>query len=183
MTMPFKEALAARCRLDDAVSAQAGAVNTVLLGPTLCGSNTDGPAVVERIRRHLDPHGAKVAILGSGGTARASAVALGEAGADVLLLGRTPERVAAAARATGASGGSLDDLSDVAWDVLVQATPLGADGTRFLDPMRLTRPPRPRRGVRTAHDRARARCAVARPGDDRRSSSSWPRRGRCSSHA
>ena len=138
VTTPFKEELSARCRPDDDVAAAAGAVNTVHIGAVLRGSNTDGPAVVERISRHLDPRGARVAILGAGGTARGCGVALSRAGAEVALFGRSPERVGRAARAIGARAGTIDDLADLAWDVLIHATPQGGDGTRFVAPESLS---------------------------------------------
>jgi len=138
VTQPFKEALAERCAPGDEAAARAGAVNTVRLAPVPLGFNTDGPAALERVRRHLDPRGARVAILGAGGTARGFSAAFVAAGAEVTLFGRSAGRVERAARQTGARASALDALPTAPWDVLLQATPLGRDGARFFDPARLS---------------------------------------------
>ena len=134
VTIPFKEVAAAACRLDDEVAAAAESVNTVLLRDGgWRGYNTDGPAVVDLVRRRLDPRGAEVAIVGAGGTARAAAVALAAAGSRVTLFNRTPDRARAVARRLGVHAADLRRLPGHAWQVLVQATPLGAAGERLLE--------------------------------------------------
>jgi len=135
VTMPFKERAAARCTAGDTLAALCGAVNTVVVAPEgWTGFNTDGPAALECLREHIDPRGARVAILGAGGTARAVAAALVGEGAAVTFFNRSVERAREAARRTGAAWAPLDGLAGFAWDVLVQATPQGADGEPFLDP-------------------------------------------------
>jgi shikimate 5-dehydrogenase len=44
----------------------------------------------------------------------------------VTVLARRREQAAEVATATGAAPAGLDGLSDLAWDVLVNATPLGS---------------------------------------------------------
>ena len=133
VTIPFKEEVAAVCRLDDEVALAAESVNTVLVGDDgWCGYNTDGPAVVDLVRSRLDPRGVEVAIVGAGGTARAAAVALAAAGSHVTLFNRTPDRARAVARRLGVQAADLRRLPGHAWQVLVQATPLGAAGERLL---------------------------------------------------
>jgi 3-dehydroquinate dehydratase/shikimate dehydrogenase len=129
VTMPFKEEACRACARLDGVARRSGAVNTVLLGRDgAAGFNTDGPALLDLVRARLDPTGARVAIVGSGGAARAAAAVFAEAGARVRLYGRTPARLAAAVAAVGVEGSPLDALPAAAWDLLVQATPLGARG-------------------------------------------------------
>jgi shikimate 5-dehydrogenase len=70
--------------------------------------------------------------VGAGGTARAIAAALATAGSKVVLYGRTPAKTASAAKDLGVSARSLVELPGDAWDVLVQATPLGRDGEEVL---------------------------------------------------
>ena len=138
VTLPFKEIAAERCSLDDEVAAGAESVNTVLVGNTgWRGFNTDGPAVADLVRRHLDLDGLEVAIVGAGGTARAAAVALAGAGSRVTLFNRTPERAEAVARRLGVQGADLRRLAGHAWQVLIQATPLGTAGERILAPEEL----------------------------------------------
>jgi shikimate dehydrogenase len=71
-----------------------GAVNCVKRdGDKLLGENTDGKGFVESLRTLLDPAGKRIAILGSGGAARAIAVELGLNGAaEVVIVNRTVGR-------------------------------------------------------------------------------------------
>jgi len=135
VTMPFKEAAAARCTCLDAVAASAGAVNTVLLERDgWSGYNTDGPALLELARRHVDPRESAAAIVGAGGTARTAASVLRDAGARVTLYNRSLARARGVAAELGVQSGPLEDLSRDGWDLLVQATPLGKAGERLLSP-------------------------------------------------
>jgi 3-dehydroquinate dehydratase/shikimate dehydrogenase len=135
VTMPFKEAAAARCARLDAVAAGAGAVNTVLLDRNgWSGYNTDGPALLELARHHVDPRGAVAAIVGAGGTARTAASVLRDAGARVTLYNRGLARARRVAAALGVQASPIERLPTAGWDLLVQATPLGKAGERLLAP-------------------------------------------------
>jgi len=138
VTMPFKEQTAARCTPEDAASSACGAVNTVIVeGAVWKGFNTDGAGVLARLRTRIGPEGKRVAIVGAGGTARAVAFELVRAGCEVTLFNRTAERAVAAARRVGAVSAPLDELAGFGWDILVNATPQGSEGERFLDPGQL----------------------------------------------
>jgi shikimate dehydrogenase/3-dehydroquinate dehydratase type I len=129
VTMPFKEPAFRCCRTCDDVARASGSVNTVLLEPQgWVGYNTDGPAMLQLVREQLDPAGARVAIIGAGGTARTAAVVLRAAGADVRLFNRGEERGRQVAAVLGVLAGPWDELAGYRWDVLVQATPLGGRG-------------------------------------------------------
>ena len=132
VTMPFKTALAARCRPGDAIGATAGAVNTIV-GPSSdrIGFNTDGPAALGLLQRAVELEGRPVAIAGAGGTARAVGSALRGAGAEVTLYGRDPEAAAEAAGRIGVAWGRFDELPAASWTALVNATPLGGAGERW----------------------------------------------------
>jgi shikimate dehydrogenase len=64
--------------------------------------------------------------VGAGGAARAAAVALARAGAGVTVLARRLEQAAEVARAAGCDSAGLEALPGLAWDVLVNATPVGS---------------------------------------------------------
>jgi shikimate dehydrogenase len=102
VTVPHKQAVIPY--LDDLTDAARtiGAVNTIWIGHagTLHGDNTDAYGFLAALREaEFDPQGARVAILGAGGSARAVASALGTAGAtSVGLWNRTPERAEAIVR-------------------------------------------------------------------------------------
>jgi shikimate dehydrogenase len=91
VTIPHKSATAAYCDELDLVAERAGSVNTIVIrGGRLCGSSTDGEAVVGAVQ----PRGAKVLMLGSGGAAQAVATALAEAGARSLAVAGIAEEQA-----------------------------------------------------------------------------------------
>jgi 3-dehydroquinate dehydratase/shikimate dehydrogenase len=139
ITMPFKEPAAERCDVLDEVSKGCGSVNTIrVVGQRWHGFNTDGPAALSLARRRLDPKGTRVAIVGAGGTALSLGAVFRAAGAQVALYGRTRQRTKLASSRIDAVPGSLDDLADARWDVLVNATPLGGTGETVLPRDRLT---------------------------------------------
>ena len=126
--------------------------------------------------------GPSVVILGAGGAARAAALALLHEGARVTVLARNPKQAAAVAhgrpaarRRPGASSPSH------AWDVLINATPVGSASMprKTPGPAELLRRgcDRLRHGVRPARDAPPARGRGGRMRDRRRSRRcSWPRR-------
>jgi len=132
VTMPLKELAAAKCAQLDSFAA-CGSANTVRLARDgWQGWNTDAPAALALIAKHLDPRGRAVAIVGAGGTARAIGSALKEAGARVTLYARSVARGDETARSLGVASAPLADLPKAAWEVLVQATPLGKNGEEVL---------------------------------------------------
>ena len=144
VTMPHKTESA---ELADELSEDANrlqAVNTfVVMGDRLYGHNTDAPGF-DRFLRHdagFDPRGRTALVLGAGGAARAVARALGVAGAASLRVAvREPSRAAGLLSAIEDTGLEaevvpFDDAGGKRVDLVVNATPLGADG--------LTCPPLP----------------------------------------
>ena len=105
VTKPFKlEAAALADRLTPEAAA-IGAVNCVVReGDTLIGDNTDGRGLARAVAVMRPIEGARVAVLGAGGAARAGAVELALSGAqEVVVVGRTeaPARDLVAAVACG----------------------------------------------------------------------------------
>jgi shikimate dehydrogenase/3-dehydroquinate dehydratase type I len=139
VTMPWKEAAAKHCSLLAPRAERAGVANTVLprVGKLL-GDCTD----IDGITRVLAEEGVELAgrrglVLGSGGAARAAAVALTLAGAAVTIVARDRDRATRAARAVAANVGEMGASADAA--AVVNATPAGADGaaTPWLEALRL----------------------------------------------
>jgi 3-dehydroquinate dehydratase/shikimate dehydrogenase len=135
VTIPHKETVLRACdRLSPAARAT-GAVNTVVLSVgegdpaprEWVGHNTDAPAVALVLARATPLAGARVALLGAGGAARAAAWALREAGARVTLHDRTEERGRRVASELGVAwGGKLDAArADGEPRILVNATSVG----------------------------------------------------------
>lgn len=112
-----------------------GAVNCVVRdGNELVGHNFDGQGFLASVRTVIDPAGARVAILGSGGAARAIAVELalaGAAGLDIVSVLPEPGKDLAAliTDRTPAAGRYVPWEGEWAvppgLDLLVNATPVG----------------------------------------------------------
>jgi shikimate dehydrogenase len=105
VTVPHKEAAFAACDRVDETARRIGAVNTLIFGPDgVTGRNTDGYGFIESLRSGAPgwrPDRPAV-LLGAGGSARAVAVALLDAGApEIRVLNRTADRAAALAEALG----------------------------------------------------------------------------------
>jgi 3-dehydroquinate dehydratase/shikimate dehydrogenase len=127
----------------DPLADLAGAANTLIVEPGggLRAMNTDAPAVVDALATKLPDGvaiaGRRIVILGAGGAARAAAAALAAAGAAITIVGRTAARVDALCadlhekpRPDGGGrlhvvAGRAEDLAADAFDVVLQATPVG----------------------------------------------------------
>jgi shikimate dehydrogenase len=123
VTIPHK--LAAHDLADDLTEAAAaiGAVNTLAFeGGRIGGDNTDAGGLVDALDTDLD--GATVLVLGAGGTARAAVWALREAGAEVAVWNRTPERAAELAEEFGVRHATAIEPARV----LVNVTSIGLHG-------------------------------------------------------
>lgn len=132
VTMPFKADAARVCDVLTPAARALEAVNvvTVAADGDLLGSSTDGPGFVRAVREHgLDPTGRTALVCGAGGAARAIVVALGETGARVTVAARRPDAAAdAAGLVPGATAAALADVDPGAFDLVVNATPLGMQG-------------------------------------------------------
>jgi shikimate dehydrogenase len=141
VTMPHKADVAAAVDRLSSVAERLGAVNTVVRrGGVLVGESTDGAGFLDALRADegFDPAGKRCVVVGAGGAARAVVLALADAGAEVVVVGRTPERVAACA-ALGGRVGAAAEAGDA--DLVVNATPVGMgdDPGLPLDPALLGR--------------------------------------------
>ena len=92
--MPHKQTIMPFLELSDPMSQKIGACNTVLRAQDgkLYGFNTDVQGIIVPLEKRLSLKGAKVLVLGAGGTARAAVFGLREKGAEVFILNRTPRK-------------------------------------------------------------------------------------------
>ncbi len=129
VTLPHKErALALADRVEPAARA-CGAANVLTrVGATLVADNTDVAGVEAALAQYgVELRGARVAILGAGGAARAVAEAARRGGAAAIVIGaRDRTRAATLAADFGASACALDAIPLA--DVYVNATPVGMQG-------------------------------------------------------
>jgi 3-dehydroquinate dehydratase/shikimate dehydrogenase len=136
VTRPFKVEILPFLDEVEESAALCGSVNTVLVHDgVLQGSTTDGLGVLAPLRRRVEVKGRPVAIVGAGGAARSAALALGRRGAQVTLFTRDPEKAAVVAAALGCSAGALAEIGEAAWDVLINATPVGSSSAPELAPV------------------------------------------------
>jgi shikimate dehydrogenase len=129
VTIPHKEAALALAGTATPAAAAIGAANTLSFAPdgTIGADNTDAPGLLAALPE--PPRGRTALILGAGGSARAAAYALREAGAaDVAVWNRTPERAEALAADLGVRAVATPGRADL----LVNCTAVGlhdADAT------------------------------------------------------
>ncbi len=125
VTIPHKQAALALA--DDASRAarEIGAANTLTFAPdgTIAAENTDAPGLIAALERLTDmPAHPRALVLGAGGSARAVAWALREAGAsEVAVWNRTAERARTLALELGVRAVS----APVPADLLVNCTSVG----------------------------------------------------------
>ena len=146
VTIPFKlDALRAAAAADDLTHA-VGAANTLRRLPAEAGRhagdrpwealNTDVDGFLEPLDQVYGRSlaGARVAVMGAGGAARAVVVGLRARGADVTVHARRGAQAREVAAALGAAAGAWPPAAG-SWDVLVNCTPLGGPSARELSPL------------------------------------------------
>lgn len=127
VTRPYKVEILTHLDEVDEMAALCGSVNTVVVHDGLLqGSTSDGLGVLGPLKKKIDVKGRSVVVLGAGGAARAAAQALARKGAEVTILARDPEKAAFVAGAVGCGSGALEDVTAIAFDVLINATPVGS---------------------------------------------------------
>jgi shikimate dehydrogenase len=126
VTIPHKEAALALADTASDAARAIGAANTLTFDAAtgaVHADNTDAPGLLDAIG--ADVTGRSALVLGAGGSARAAAYALREAGAaPVRVWSRTPARAAALADDLGVE--AVDDAAPA--DLLVHCTSIGLDG-------------------------------------------------------
>jgi shikimate dehydrogenase len=135
--MPHKAAVAAGVDRLSPTAARLGAANTVVRrGTLLAGESTDGDGFLAAVRgdEGWEPSGRRCLILGTGGAARAVALALGEAGAaEVTVVGRRADLAEATAQLAGAAGRTAGVEAVELAELVVNTTPVGMSGVVGLD--------------------------------------------------
>jgi shikimate dehydrogenase len=96
----------------------------------LRGHNTDAVAALAPLSGLIDLPGARAAVIGAGGAARAVLWALRRAGASSTVFARDPARAREVAQTFGARSQNLSGARFDSFDLVVNATPLGTRGAR-----------------------------------------------------
>ncbi len=124
VTIPHKHAALELADEPSEAARAIGAVNTLMFAPdgTIAAENTDAPGLIAALGS--SPRDLRVQILGAGGSARAAAWALREAGAsEVSVWNRTPERAQALALDLGVRAVSDPERADL----LINCTSVGLE--------------------------------------------------------
>jgi 3-dehydroquinate dehydratase/shikimate dehydrogenase len=127
VTMPHKQSILRYLDECETLAEEIGAVNTVTLrrDGKLAGSNTDYVGVLQALERQMVLKGKRIVILGAGGAARAAALAIAKAGAEVLVAARREKAARELARAVGGNVIRRGSLRKEKFDALLNATPVG----------------------------------------------------------
>lgn len=134
VTVPYKIDIMSHLDVIDSDAARIGAVNVVINNEgSLVGRNTDGKGALRALQEAVSVRGRHVTLLGAGGSARAIAFALRDAGAHLLILNRTEQHAEELAAAVGddTRSGGLERLSSALREssILINTTTIGMAGT------------------------------------------------------
>jgi 3-dehydroquinate dehydratase / shikimate dehydrogenase len=133
VTMPYKEAILPYLDNTDSHSAKIGACNTIVRAQDgkLYGFNTDASGIIRPLERRLNTlEGARILVIGAGGAARAAVFGLKERGSEVYILNRSAAPAKKLAHQARARIMKRPELKKMAFDVIINATPVGMGNTR-----------------------------------------------------
>ncbi len=126
VTAPHKSTVVECLDWIDPLAKEIGAVNTIVIEDgKLNGFNTDAAGFLEPLSK-LTLKDSRVALIGTGGAARAAVWALRRQDANVTLFARDIAKARALGEVFGVSYTSLNDASFADYDLVVNATPLGS---------------------------------------------------------
>ena len=132
VTMPYKQEILEDLDNSDTHTTKTGACNTVVRAQDgkLYGFNTDVAGVIRPLEQRMPLTGAKVLVLGAGGGARAAVFGLKERGAEVWILNRSAAKAQKLGKQARAKIAKRADLKKLAFDIIVNATPVGMGGSK-----------------------------------------------------
>ena len=126
ITTPFKVSLLPYFDEIEPLAHRVGAVNTLIVRDgKWIGANTDVEGFLAPLRNRIALAGARAVVLGSGGAARAVAVALADRGAHVTVCARRAEAARTIAALVNGEAGEFPPPPR-SWDLLVNATTVGS---------------------------------------------------------
>ena len=132
VTMPCKQEVIAHLTSMDTLTARIGACNTLRRAANgdIEGFNTDVAGVLRPLEKRLKLRGARIAILGAGGAARAAVFGLVDQGAEVFVVNRTHSAALTLAAEAGAQALTQAEFAGGHFDALINSTPCGMAGSR-----------------------------------------------------
>jgi shikimate dehydrogenase len=129
VTAPHKSSIVEHLDWVEPLAREIGAVNTVVVeGEELRGYNTDARAALAPLEGLVELDGARAAVIGAGGAARALLWGLRSRGARTTVFARDPAHARETAEAFGADVAQSEGASYEGFDLVVNATPLSTRG-------------------------------------------------------
>jgi len=128
VTIPHKLAIIPYLDFVDATAKAIGAVNTVVIeGDEIHGYNTDVAGAMRALDEMIDVRGARVAVIGAGGSARAICYGLNRRGAVVTIYARDLKKAQPLADEFKTQIAPLESFSGEA-DIVINCAPVGMSG-------------------------------------------------------
>lgn len=143
VTFPHKEIVMQWLDEVDSDAKKIGAVNTVINNDgVLIGSNTDWTGAIQALRETMPVEKRSVAVIGTGGAARAIMYGLVQNQAQVSIYGRSAQKVRDIAREFSVNaGGSIDDVAgSTSPEILINATSVGFQSSESIVPAAALKP-------------------------------------------
>jgi 3-dehydroquinate dehydratase/shikimate dehydrogenase len=129
VTAPHKSAILSLLDAVEPAAQEIGAVNTIVVEPdALRGYNTDAAAALAPLAGLMELSGARVAVLGAGGAARAVLWSLREVSARATVFARDLSHARPTAEKFAAGCQPLDGARFDSFDLVINTTPLGTRG-------------------------------------------------------
>ncbi|TVR44312.1 MAG: shikimate dehydrogenase [Planctomycetota bacterium] len=128
ITIPHKQALIEDTSANEDLALAIGAINTLYRNEqgAVIGANTDAQAALDCVNAvRGEVQGARCLVLGAGGVSRAICFALKQAGAQLMITNRSPERAAALAHELAAQHLPWESATEADYDVLINCTAVG----------------------------------------------------------
>jgi len=127
VTIPHKETIIPFIDKVDKTAKEIGAVNSVLnVKGKLVGYNTDCPGAIESLKQYTKLTGREVAVLGSGGSARAIVYGLVKEKSKVSIYSRNKKKAEGIAKAFGCKSEMWEERGEASGaDIIINTTPIG----------------------------------------------------------
>ncbi len=139
VTVPHKVSIMSLLDEIDPIAKEIGAVNTIVVKDNkLIGYNTDVIGAINPLISLIDLKFAKVAVLGTGGAARAVVAGLKQQGSIVTVYGRNQEKLSYFADKFNVNIKLLPTSDNFEYDLLINTTPIGMFGWKSDEKMPIT---------------------------------------------
>ncbi|MBI4851110.1 MAG: shikimate dehydrogenase [Acidobacteria bacterium] len=129
VTIPHKSTIQNLLDEIDETAKEIGAINTIVVREDrLIGYNTDVIGAIKPLKSKINLENRKIAVLGTGGAARALIAGLKKESSHITLYGRDKEKLSSLVNQFGVIGKDYRESDKLECDLLVNTTPIGMKG-------------------------------------------------------